>query len=184
MLYPAAQKRHPVLRVFVILSIKTGSWILCSDRKYVTISPQPFGSHGRAEIGRIHHFCACWWCVYQGEGVNGLNLVNDWLSSRMQSRKIPIMKVGRWNQFVIHILLICLIFHLWFLFLGFEKAKCNICFSYGNFQFVAEELTMFASEQKRKNIIVFLTCLFLVVRKTQPYLFLVLHDCIAGILSA
>ena len=66
MLYPDAQKRHPVLRVFVILSIKTGSWILCLDRKWVTISLQPFGSHGRAEIGRIHHFCACWWCVYQG----------------------------------------------------------------------------------------------------------------------
>ena len=63
----------------------------------------------------------------------------------------------------------CPISHLWLLFLGFEKAKCNICFSYRNFQFVAEELTMFASKQKRKNIIVFLTCLFLLPGKTQPY---------------
>ena len=73
---------------------------------------------------------------------------------------------------------------LFSLLLGFEKAKCNICFSYGNFQFVAEELTMFATEQKRKNIIVFLTCLFLLPRKTQPYLFLVLQYSMLSILSA
>ena len=85
------------------------------------------------------------------------------------------MKAGRWNQFVIYIFFVCLIFHLWFLFFGFEKGKCNICFSYGDFQFVAEELTMFAAEQKGKNIIVFLTCLFLLPRKTEPYLFLVLQ---------
>ena len=43
---------------------------------------------------------------------------------------------------------------------------------------------MFATEQKRKNIIVFLTCLFLLPRKTQPYLFLVLQYSMLSILSA